>query len=95
MSINSSAVADTVETQVFRRFHADFVTLPPHLCWRGTHARRNNYGQWFCRCLQATGTNIVPNGTATVTQQLDTPVTLMIRSSIKVWAVESIYRRTR
>jgi uncharacterized repeat protein (TIGR01451 family) len=76
MDINSSAVAGTVETQVFvRRFHADFVT--PANSFFGVGATHAPDGiitvAGFVDAFDATnGTGIVPNGTATTTQYLDT-----------------------
>ncbi len=76
MDINSSAVAGTVETQVFvRRFHADFVT--PGNSFFGVGANHAPDGiitvNGFVDAFDATnGTSIVPNGTATTTQYLDT-----------------------
>ena len=76
LNINSSAVAGTVETQVFvRRFHADFVT--PANSFFGVGATHAPDGiitvNGFVDAFDATnGTGIVPNGTATTTQYLDT-----------------------
>ncbi|HSS22812.1 MAG TPA: DUF4214 domain-containing protein [Pyrinomonadaceae bacterium] len=75
MSINSSSVAGTVETQVFvRRFHADFVTPANSTFGVGaTHAPDGIITvNGFVDAFQSTGGNIVPNGTATTTQFLDT-----------------------
>ena len=76
MSINSSAAADTVETQVFvRRFHVDFVTPASSTFGVGaTHAPDgivtvNGFVDAFDSSFN---TNLVPNGTATTTQFLDT-----------------------
>jgi uncharacterized protein DUF4214 len=76
MDVNSSAVAGTVENQVFvRRFHADFVT--PASSTFGVGATHTPDGiitvNGFVDAFDATsGTAIVPNGTATTTQYLDT-----------------------
>ncbi len=76
MDINSSAAANTVETQVFvRRFHADFAT--PANSTFGVGAGHTPDGiitvNGFVDAFDATnGTDIVPNGTATTTQYLDT-----------------------
>ena len=75
MDINSSAVAGTVETQVFvRRFHADFVT--PALSTFGVGASHTPDGtitvNGFVDAFTSGTSNIVPNGTATTTQFLDT-----------------------
>jgi len=76
MNINSSAVAGTVETQVFvRRFNVDFVT--PANSYFGVGATHAPDGiitvNGFVDAFDATsGTAIVPNGTATTTQYLDT-----------------------
>ncbi len=75
-NINSSAVAGTVENQVFiRRFHADFVT--PANSTFGVGAGHTPDGiitvNGFVDAFDAVnGTSIVPNGTATTTQYLDT-----------------------
>ncbi len=75
-NINSSAVAGTVETQVFvRRFHADFVT--PANSTFGVGAGHTPDGiitvNGFVDAFDAvSGTAIVPNGTGTTTQYLDT-----------------------
>src|ERR1043166_5130411 len=76
MDVNSSATAGTVETQVFvRRFHADFTTPANSFFGVGTShtpdATINVNG--FVDAFDGTsGTDIVPNGTATTTQYLDT-----------------------
>jgi len=76
MDVNSSAVAGTVETQVFvRRFHADFVTPANSFFGSGaTHAPDGIITvAGFVDAFDATnGTGIVPNGTVTTTQYLDT-----------------------
>jgi uncharacterized repeat protein (TIGR01451 family) len=76
MDINSSAVAGTVETQVFvRRFHVDFATPANSFFGAGaTHAPDGIITvNGFVDAFDATsGTAIVPNGTATTTQYLDT-----------------------
>ncbi len=69
MSINSSAVAGTVETQVFvRRFHVDFTT--PANSFFGVGATHTPDGivtvNGFVDAFTASGTNIVPNGTTTL-----------------------------
>ena len=76
MDVNSSSTIGTVETQVFvRRFHVDFVT--PGNSTFGANAAHDSDGvitvNGFKDAEQATaGTDIVPNGTATTTQWLDT-----------------------
>jgi hypothetical protein len=75
MSINSSATAGTVENQVFvRRFHVDFAT--PANSTFGVGATHAPDGviivNGFVDAGTSTTTNIVPNGTATTTQWLDT-----------------------
>jgi hypothetical protein len=76
MSINSSAVGGTVENQVFvRRFHVDFVT--PANSVFGVGASHSPDGVItvanFVDAFDSTGdTSIVPNGTATTNQFLDT-----------------------
>src|ERR1041384_3318101 len=76
MDINSSATAGTVESQVFvRRFHADFTT--PANSTFGVGAGHTPDGiitvNGFVDAFDGTsGTLIVPNGTATTTQYLDT-----------------------
>ena len=76
MNINSSAVAGTVETQVFvRRFHADFVA--PANSTFGVGANHAPDGiitvNGFVDAFDAvSGTAIVPNGTAVTAQYLDT-----------------------
>jgi hypothetical protein len=75
MDVNSSAVAGTVETQVFvRRFHADFVT--PANSFFGSGATHTPDGiitvNGFVDAFTSAGTQIVPNGTATTTQYVDT-----------------------
>jgi hypothetical protein len=76
MNINSSATAGTVENQVFvRRFHADFATPANSFFGVGaTHAPDTVITvNGFVDALNATSGNlIVPNGTATTTQYLDT-----------------------
>jgi uncharacterized repeat protein (TIGR01451 family) len=75
MDINSSAVAGTVETQVFvRRFHADFVTPANSFFGSGvTHAPDGIITvSGFVDAFTSAGTQIVPNGTATTTQFVDT-----------------------
>ncbi|MFL6334266.1 MAG: Ig-like domain repeat protein [Pyrinomonadaceae bacterium] len=76
LNINSSASAGTVENQVFvRRFHADFATPANSFFGVGaTHAPDgiitvNGFVDAFDG---VSGTLIVPNGTATTTQYLDT-----------------------
>lgn len=75
MSVNSSSTAGTVENQVFvRRFHVDFVT--PGNSTFGVGANHTPDGiitvNGFIDAGTSTTTNIVPNGTATTTQWLDT-----------------------
>jgi hypothetical protein len=75
MDVNSSAVPGTVENQVFvRRFHADFVT--PALSTFGvgpTHAPDGIITvNGFVDGYTTATSNIVPNGTATTGQWLDT-----------------------
>ncbi|HEV7472435.1 MAG TPA: DUF4214 domain-containing protein [Pyrinomonadaceae bacterium] len=96
MSINSSAVAGTVETQVFvRRFHADFAVPANSTFGVGaTHAPDGIITvNGFVDAFQSTGGNIVPNGTATATQFLDTLgdklMTPLVYQSLG--GVESIY----
>lgn len=75
MSINSSTTAGTVETQVFvRRFHADFVTPANSTFGVGaTHAPDGIVAvNPFVDAYTATASNIVPNGTVTTSQFLDT-----------------------
>lgn len=76
MSINSSGAGGTIENQVFvRRFHADFVTPANSTFGVGaTHAADGTIAvNNFVDAFDNTGdTTIVPNGTATVTQFLDT-----------------------
>lgn len=75
MNINSSAVAGTVENQVFvRRFHVDFTT--PANSFFGVGASHAPDGiitvNGFVDAYTSTSGNIVPNGTGTSTQFLDT-----------------------
>lgn len=76
LDINSSAVASTVENQIFvRRFHVDFAT--PANSTFGVGAAHTPDGiitvNGFVDAFDATnGTSIVPNGTAVTTQYLDT-----------------------
>ena len=75
MDVNSSATPGTVETQVFvRRFHVDFVT--PANSTFGVGAGHTPDGiitvNGFVDGFTTTTSNIVPNGTATTTQWLDT-----------------------
>ncbi len=95
MSINSSAAADTVENQVFvRRFHVDFVTPANSTFGVGaTHAPDgivtvNGFVDAF-----TTITNIVPNGTATTSQWLDTLGDKLMYPLVyqNLGGVESIY----
>jgi Bacterial Ig-like domain (group 3) len=97
MDINSSAAADTVETQVFvRRFHADFVTPANSFFGSGaTHAPDgiitvNGFVDAF---TAAGGTQIVPNGTATTTQFVDTLGDKLMYPLVyqNLGGVESIY----
>ena len=76
MDVNSSAAAGTSETQVFvRRFHVDFATPANSTFGVGaTHSPDgiitvNGFKDAFSG---SAGTLIVPNGTATTTQFLDT-----------------------
>ena len=75
MDVNSSSTAGTVETQVFvRRFHVDFVT--PANSTFGVGATHSPDGiitvNGFKDAFKATTSDIVPNGTATTSQWLDT-----------------------
>ena len=75
LSVNSSAVAGTVETQVFvRRFHVDFVT--PANSTFGVGATHSPDGiitvNGFKTAWNGVTTNLCPNGTATTNQWLDT-----------------------
>ena len=75
MDVNSSAVAGTVETQVFvRRFHVDFGT--PANSTFGVGAGHTPDGiitvNGFKDAFNASTSNIVPNGTTTANQRLDT-----------------------
>jgi Cohesin domain len=75
MDINASATAGTVESQIFvRRFHVDFVT--PANSTFGVGANHTPDGiitvNGFVDAFTSTASNIVPNGTATTTQFLDT-----------------------
>src|SRR4029077_17074416 len=75
MDVNSSAVAGTVETQVFvRRFHVDFGT--PANSTFGVGATHSPDGiitvNGFKDAFNASTSNIVPNGTTTANQRLDT-----------------------
>ncbi len=75
MDINSSSTAGTVETQVFvRRFHADFVI--PANSFFGVGTAHSPDGiitvNGFKDAFNATTSNIVPNGTTTANQRLDT-----------------------
>jgi hypothetical protein len=97
MDVNSSATAGTVETQVFvRRFHADFVT--PANSTFGVSASHLPDGiitvNGFVDAEDATnGTDIVPNGTATTAQFLDTLGDKLMYPLIyqNLGGVESIY----
>ena len=97
MNVNSSAVAGTVETQVFvRRFNADFVT--PANSYFGVGATHAPDGiitvNGFVDAFDATaGTLIVPNGTATTTQYLDTLGDKLMYPLVyqNLGGVESIY----
>ena len=75
MSINSSSVAGTVENQVFvRRFHADFA-IPANSTFGvgATHAPDGIITvNGFVDAFTSTSSNIVPNGTLTTNQYLDT-----------------------
>ena len=75
VDVNSSSVAGTVETQVFvRRFHVDFVT--PSNSTFGSDPAHDPDGivtvNGFIDAFTATTEDIVPNGTATTSQWLDT-----------------------
>src|SRR5215831_14504180 len=75
MDVNSSAVAGTVETQVFvRRFHVDFAT--PANSTFGVGASHSPDGiitvNGFKDAFTASTSDIVPNGTTTANQRLDT-----------------------
>ena len=75
MDVNSSAVAGTVETQVFvRRLHVDFVT--PANSTFGVGAGHTPDGiitvNGFMDGFTSTTSNIVPNGSTTTGQFLDT-----------------------
>ena len=75
MDVNSSSVAGTVETQVFvRRFHVDFAT--PANSTFGVGATHSPDGiitvNGFKDAFNASTSNIVPNGTTTANQRLDT-----------------------
>ena len=75
MDINSSSTAGTVETQVFvRRFHVDFTT--PGNSAFGVGATHSPDGiitvNGFKDAFNASTSNIVPNGTTTSSQRLDT-----------------------
>ena len=75
MDVNSSSVAGTVETQVFvRRFHVDFAT--PANSTFGVGATHSPDGiitvNGFKDAFNASTSNIVPNGTTTTNQRLDT-----------------------
>ena len=76
MSVNSSAIAGTVETQVFvRRFHVDFAT--PANSTFGVGASHAPDGiitvNGFVGAFTSTTSNIVPNGTTSPTNRyLDT-----------------------
>jgi len=76
MDINSSAAANTVETQVFvRRFHVDFTTPANSTFGVGTGHTPDGIitVNGFVDAFDGTsGTDIVPNGTATTSQYLDT-----------------------
>ena len=76
MDVNSSTTAGTVENQIFvRRFHADFTTPANSTFGVGaTHAPDGTIGvNGFVDGFNGTaGTDIVPNGTSTTTQYLDT-----------------------
>ena len=75
LSVNSSSVPGTVETQVFvRRFHVDFVT--PANSTFGVGAAHTPDGiitvNGFKIAYTTTTGNLNPNGTATTSQWLDT-----------------------
>lgn len=75
MDVNSPAGAGTVENQVFvRRFHADFAT--PANSTFGVGASHAPDGiitvNGFVDAFTNTGSKIVPNGTSTTSQYLDT-----------------------
>lgn len=96
MNINSSAVAGTVETQVFvRRFNADFVT--PANSYFGVGATHAPDGiitvNGFVDAFTSAGTQIVPNGTATTTQWVDTLGDKLMYPLVyqNLGGVESIY----
>ena len=75
MDVNSSAVAGTIENQVFvRRFHVDFVTPGNSTFGVGTaHAPDGIITvNGFKDAFSATTSNLAPNGTATTAQWLDT-----------------------
>src|SRR5437773_4688758 len=96
MDINSSAVADTVETQVFvRRFHVDFVTPGNSTFGVGaTHAPDGIVTvNGFVDAFTASGTQIVPNGTGTTTQYVDTLGDKLIYPLVyqNLGGVESVY----
>ncbi len=96
MSINSSAVAGTVETEVFvRRFHVDFVT--PALSTFGIGLGHTPDGivtvTGFVDAFTASTSNIVPNGTATSSQFLATLGDKLMYPLVyqNLGGVESIY----
>jgi hypothetical protein len=96
MDVNSSAVAGTVETQVFvRRFHVDFAT--PANSTFGIGATHSPDGiitvNGFVDAGTSTSTMIVPNGTATTTQFLDTLGDKLMYPLVyqNLGGVESIY----
>ena len=74
LSVNSSATSGTVENQVFaRRFHVDFVNPANSTFGVGaSHAPDGIIGVAGFVDAFTTTTSIVPNGTATATQALDT-----------------------
>ncbi|HEY3837261.1 MAG TPA: hypothetical protein VGL72_11850 [Bryobacteraceae bacterium] len=78
LSVNSSATAGTVETQVFvRRFHADFVT-PANSTFGVTSGNGAHDADGiitvngFIDAVTSASSDLVPNGTTTTTQWLDT-----------------------
>src|SRR3954471_1342984 len=96
MDVNSSAVAGAVETQVFvRRFHVDFAT--PANSTFGIGATHSPDGiitvNGFVDAGTSTSTMIVPNGTATTTQFLDTLGDKLMYPLVyqNLGGVESIY----
>jgi len=96
MDVNSSAVAGTVETQVFvRRFHVDFAT--PGNSTFGVGASHSPDGiitvNGFKGAFNANTIHLCPNGTATTTQWLDTHGDKIMYPLIyqNLGGVESIY----